>query len=62
MLFEENEVAYYSDTEELLSHIQTYGTDDTTWRKTAEAGWRRAHRSYNERRIAKYIVEAASYE
>ena len=27
--------------------------------KPAEAGWRRAHRSYNERRIAKYIVEAA---
>ena len=57
-LFAENEVAYYDNTEELLASIQHYSKDVAAWRKIAEAGWKRAHTSYNERRVAKFIVEA----
>ena len=57
-LFDENEVVYYKDDNDLFSCITDYCKDDTRWRKIAEAGWQRAHASYNERRVTKFMLEA----
>ena len=61
-LFSEEEVAYCESEEELPDVVARYIKDDSTRRRKAEAGWRRGHGSYNERRIAKFIVEAAQGE
>lgn len=58
LLFSEEEVAYYDSEDDLLEKIERYHKDDKHWREVAAAGWRRAHRCYNERRVAKFITEA----
>ena len=58
MLYGEDEVVYYDDENQLVALIKKYNGENSSWRKIAEAGWRRAHGSYNERRVAKFIVEA----
>jgi hypothetical protein len=34
-----------------------YRRDDSARRRVAEAGWRKAHAEYNERRVAAFIEE-----
>ena len=58
-LFNNDEVVYYADTDELLSHLARYNKDDAARRKIAMAGWQRAHTAYNERRVTRFIIEAA---
>lgn len=62
-LFTDDEVVYYnngggSDDDDLLAHIKRYRDDDAKRRKIAENGWRRAHASYNEKRVTRFITEA----
>lgn len=59
LLFSEEEVVYYDDEDTLLELLNRYNKEDSIRRKIAEAGWRRAHASYNERRVARFMVEAA---
>lgn len=59
ILFNENEAAYFSRAEELPQLISELLKDDSRRRETARAGWKRAHESYNEKRVCKFITEAA---
>ena len=59
LLFADDEVAYFDSMEELTAQLARYLGDDAARRRVAEAGWKRAHGSYNERRVTRFIVEAA---
>ena len=61
-LFGDNEIAYYAGDDELREQINRLLQDDITRIRIAKAGWKRAHTCYNERRVAKFIVEAATGE
>lgn len=61
-LFAADEVVYYDDPAALPDLIAGCHRDDAARRRIAEAGWRRAHRSYNEKRIARYLLEAVAGE
>ena len=58
-LFGDNEICYFDDCQELPSLIGALLKDDERRRAVAFAGWRRAHSSYNEKRVCRFIVEAA---
>lgn len=62
ILFSENEAAYFSRAEELPLLISDLLKDDARRRETARAGWMRAHGSYNEKRVCRFIAEAAFQE
>ena len=58
-LFGGDEVAYYSGADELEELLGRLTADDAELRRTARAGWERAHKSHNGRRVARFIMEAA---
>lgn len=55
---EDKEAVYFSTKEELLEKIRYYIAHDKARCAIAKAGWEKAHSQYNERLIAKYMVEA----
>ena len=59
-LFNENEVAYFSKAKDLSPLIMELLNDDERRQAIAHAGWQRAHASYNEKRVCKFIVEAVT--
>jgi len=58
-LFSEDEVVYFESPAQLPELVRKYLRDESECIRRARAGWRRAHGSYNERRAARFIVEAA---
>ena len=58
-LFNENEAAYFSRAEEIPPLVAELLADDSRRREIARAGWKRAHGAYNEKRVCKFIAEAA---
>lgn len=57
MLLPDKEAVYFDSKEELLEKVLYYKQHDEERKRIAKAGWERAHGSYNERLIAKYMVE-----
>jgi Glycosyl transferases group 1 len=56
-LFDDSQVAFFDDLEELVEKLEFFRRDDRLRRQTAEAGWRAAHSMFASHRIAKYILE-----
>lgn len=54
----DKEAVYFGSKEELLEKILYFRTHDDERKQIAKAGWEKAHTHYNERLIAKYLVEA----
>ncbi len=54
---EDKEMVFFSRQEELLEKIRYYKTHDEERKSIAKAGWEKAHHCFNERVVAKYIVE-----
>jgi hypothetical protein len=54
---EDREMVFFSSQEELLDKLVYYKTHDNARRQIAAAGYHRAHRYFNERLVAKFIVE-----
>lgn len=61
-LFNEHEAAYFSHEKDLPPLIVELLNDEERRQAVARAGWQRAHKSYNETRICKFMVEAATGE
>ena len=59
ILYSDDEAAYFGSIDEMCEQASRFLLDDAARRRVAEAGWKRAHGSYNERRVARFIVEAA---
>lgn len=57
ILFSEEEVVYFCEPDELAVKVMRLCKDDGSRRRIAKAGWCRAHASYNERRVAKFLTE-----
>jgi len=59
-LFEEDrEMLFFSSKEELLEIIIYYKNNDAERREIAKRGWEKSHNCFNERLVAKYILEVA---
>jgi spore maturation protein CgeB len=59
-LFEEDqEMVFFSSKEELLEKVIYYKHNDEERRKIAQRGWEKSYRCFNERLVAKYMIEVA---
>ena len=59
-LFEEDkEMAFFSSKEELLEKVIYYKNNDNERREIAKRGWEKSHNCFNERLVAKYMLEVA---
>ncbi len=56
-LYAEDELAFYESADDLVECIARYVREDDARRRVAEKGWRKAHACFNERLVAKYIIE-----
>lgn len=56
-IFEENEIAFFSDKNEFLSKLAYFIKNDSERQSIAEAGWKKYHSNFNEKNIAKDIIE-----
>ena len=61
-LFTDNEVVYFSDDAELPAVVSALLKDESSRQAIAKNGWRRAHNSYNEKRVCQFIIEATTGE
>ena len=59
-LFEEDkEIVFFSSKEELLEKVIYYKNNDAERKEIAKRGWEKFHNFFNERLVAKYILEVA---
>ena len=59
-LFEEDkEMVFFSSKEELLEKVIYYKNNDDERREIAKRGWEKSHNCFNERLVAKYMLEVA---
>ena len=56
-LFSEEEMVYFDDLDDLMDKLAYYKAHDDEAREIARRGRERAHRSYNARRVARFISE-----
>lgn len=56
-LFREDEVVYYDHARDLVKKIQHYAAHDEERMSMAERGWKRAHTSFNSKRVTRFILE-----
>ena len=56
-LFDENDLVFYDDFEDLITKIGVYMGNDDERKRVAENGWRKCHERFNGTRIAKYMIE-----
>ncbi|HZZ82689.1 MAG TPA: glycosyltransferase [Gemmataceae bacterium] len=59
LFVEDEELVFFSDEDELLDKLLYFKAHDEARRAVAAAGWRQSHKHFNERLVAKYIVETA---
>ena len=59
-LFEEDkEMVFFRSKEELLEKVIYYKNNDAERQEIAKRGWEKSHNCFNERLVAKYILEVA---
>ncbi|MEG9861587.1 MAG: glycosyltransferase [Parvularculales bacterium] len=56
-LYDDNEMVFFDDTEELIDKVRYYAENDSMARTIAARGHAKAHGVYNERIIARYILD-----
>ena len=59
MFEEDREMVFFSSKEELLEKIIYYKQHDTERKAVARQGWEKYHNCFNERIVAKYMLEVA---
>ncbi|MFQ5765211.1 MAG: glycosyltransferase [Rhodospirillales bacterium] len=61
-VYSDDELAFYDSFDDLVEKIRYYKANDHERRRVAENGWRKSHASFNERLVAKYIIETIFHE
>ncbi|MEQ8357662.1 MAG: glycosyltransferase [Kiloniellaceae bacterium] len=61
-IFDDNELAFYGDVDELTDKAGFFLRNDQARRQVAEAGWRAAHSKFASDLIAQYILERSFAE
>jgi hypothetical protein len=56
-VFNEDEAAFYDSLDALQSTLRRFRADEDARRAVAEAGWEKAHRIFDSRVIARYLIE-----
>lgn len=56
-VFNDDQAAFYDSPESLYTQLRQFRQDDARRRAVAEAGWARAHRVFDSRIIARYLIE-----
>jgi hypothetical protein len=59
LFFSDDEVAFYSDEDELIDKIRFYKEDDQERQKIAYAGWLKYRNKFSSTRVASFIVSVA---
>jgi hypothetical protein len=59
MYAEDKEIIFFSSQEELLEKAVYFKNHDGKRREIARRGWEKCHSCYNERLVAKYIIETS---
>ena len=57
LFIEDSEMLFFAEKEELLEKIRYVAAHDDIRKSIAHAGWQKAHEYYNERLVARYIIE-----
>lgn len=56
-LFSEDELLFYSTTEELADRLRFFASNDAARQVQAERGWRKAHQAFASETVAQYMLE-----
>ncbi len=56
-LYNDSELVYFDGLEELIEKVNYYHNHDDQRKTIAHNGWKRAHNSYNSRRITAFMLE-----
>ncbi|MFT7432992.1 MAG: hypothetical protein ACI9TY_000617 [Alphaproteobacteria bacterium] len=56
-LFTKDEMVFYKDDEDLIKKIKYFKENVEERKRIAKNGWKRAHKDYNERLCARFIIE-----
>ena len=54
--FDDDEMIFYNNFEDLLDKINRFVKDDKSWRKIAKKGHQKYHKFFNSTLVAKYII------
>ncbi len=54
--FDDDELIFYNDMDDLLDKIKRFVKDDKSWRKIAKKGHRKYHKFFSSTLVAKYII------
>ena len=54
--FDDDELIFYNDMDDLLDKIKRFVKDDKSWRKIAKKGHQKYHKFFNSTLVAKYII------
>lgn len=57
MLYQEDEVVYFEDAFDLVDKFKAYSSDIDLAKSVAKNGWEKTHRSYNCKRVTKFMLE-----
>ncbi len=61
-IYGDDELVFYDSFDDLVKKIRYYKANDHERQRVAENGWRKSHAMFNERLVAKYIVETTFRE
>lgn len=56
-LFNEDEIAFYNDSNELIEKLRYFSSHDSERRKMAEKSWTKAHRLFDCKKVTQYMIE-----
>jgi hypothetical protein len=56
-LYSDKEVVFFSELGDLIEKVRFYKQNPAARQEIAKAGWKRAHRDFNEATVIKYVLE-----
>ncbi|MFA6630107.1 MAG: glycosyltransferase [Sulfuricurvum sp.] len=57
ILYNEDEVVYFNDVEDLIAKVAHFTSDDDERRQIAYKGWKKTHNSFNSTRVTQFMLE-----
>ncbi|MCV6628024.1 MAG: glycosyltransferase [Cellvibrionaceae bacterium] len=57
-LYNEDEVAYFSDKDSMMNQLEKLIMDENYRTTLAQRGWQRTHNDYNNQRVCQYILDS----
>ena len=61
-IYTDNEIVFFDNFEDIVDKILYYAANDDKARNIAENGWRKTHQIFNEKLVARYLIEVTFRE